>query len=214
MPCFLSKRLEANVECNQWCHWQKVFHLTKLHKDDDNLLTDSFEIAESFNDHFSFIASKLRAKLSSPASPSNLKSKSNSSKISSFIFTPTTVYEVKKIISGIKPKNSCDVDEFPTKLLRHLPFSTLELRAHLFNQSLSTRKYFLVFRVAKVTPIYKHGNAQMVSNYRPISVLSAFSKILEKIVHKRILPFLNQNNISKLQFGFRSTFSTHLACSY
>ena len=46
-------------------------------------------------------------------------------------------------------------------------------------------------------------------------MLSAFSKMLEKIVQKRILSFLNQNNIlSKLQFGFRPTFSTHLACSY
>ena len=110
------------------------------------------------------------------------------------------------------------MDEFPTKLLRYLPSSEsseLELLAHMFNQSLSTGKYFSVFRIAKVTPLYKHGNAQMVLNYRPISVLSAFSKILEKIVHKRILSFLNQNNIlSKLQFGFRPTLSTHLACSY
>ena len=46
-------------------------------------------------------------------------------------------------------------------------------------------------------------------------MLSAFSKILEKIVHKRILSFLNQNNILyKLQFGFKPTFSTQLACSY
>ena len=53
-------------------------------KNDGKLLTASFEIAESFNDHFSSIANKLRAKLSSPPSPTNLKSKSNSSEISSF----------------------------------------------------------------------------------------------------------------------------------
>ena len=85
----------------------------------------------------------------------------------------------------------------------------------MFKQSLSTDKYFSVFRIANVTPIYKHRNAQTVLNYRPISVLSAFSKISEKIVHKRILSFLNQTNIlSKLQFGFRPTFSTQLACSF
>ena len=79
----------------------------------------------------------------------------------------------------------------------------------------SAGKYISVFKVAKVTPIFKYGNAQLVSNYRPISVLSAFSKILEKLVHKGILSFLNQNNISsQLQFGFRPTFSTRLACSY
>ena len=82
----------------------------------------------------------------------------------------------------------------------------------MFNQFLSTGKCISVFEVAKVTPIFKHGNAQLVSNYCPIS---AFSKILEKLVHKRILSFLNQNNIlSQLQFGFRPTFSTQLACSY
>ena len=160
------------------------------------MLTDPIEIAELFNDHFSSIAGKLRAKLNSPPNPMNLNSKSNSSKISSsFFFMPTTAYEVKKMISTIKPKNSCGVDEFPTKLLRYLPSSTLELLTHVFNQSLSTGKYISVFKVAKVTPIFKHGNAQLVSNYRPISVLSAFSKILEKLVHKRILSFLDQNNI-------------------
>ena len=128
---------------------------------------------------------------------------------------PTTAFEVKKMILTIKPKNSCGVDEFPTKLLRYLPSSTLELLTHIFNQSLSTGKYISVFKVAKVTPTFKHRNAQLVSNYRPISVLSAFSKILEKLVHKHILSFLNQNNIlSQLQFGFRPTFSTKLACSY
>ena len=146
----------------------------------------------------------------------NLNSKSNSSKISSsFFFMPTTAYEVKKMISTIKPKNSCGVDEFPTKLLRYLPSSTLKFLTHMFNQSLSTGKHISVFKVAKVTPILKHGNAQLVSNYRPISVLSAFFKILEKLVHKRILSFLNQKNtLSQLQFGFIPTFSTQLACSY
>ena len=128
---------------------------------------------------------------------------------------PAIAYEVKKMISTTKPKNSCGVDEFPTKLLRYLPYSTLELLTYMFNQSLSTGKYISVFKVAKVTPIFEHGNTQLVSNYRPISVLSAFSKILEKLVHKRILSFLNQNNnLSQLQFGFRPTFLTQLACSY
>ena len=185
-------------------------------KHNDKLITDPIEIAELFNDHFSSIASKLRAKLNSPPNPMNLNFKSNSSKISSsFFFMLTTAYEVKKMISTTKPKNSCGVDEFPTKLLRYLSSSTHELLTHMFNQSLSTGKYISVFKVAKVTPIFKHGNTQLVSNYRPISVLSAFSKILEKLVHIRILSFLNQNNIlSQLQFGFRPTFSIQLACSY
>ena len=53
-------------------------------KHKDKLLTDPIEIAELFNDHFSSIASKLRAELNSPPNPMNLNSKSNSSEISSF----------------------------------------------------------------------------------------------------------------------------------
>ena len=130
-------------------------------------------------------------------------------------FTPTTTYEIKKQILTIKPKKSCGVDEFPSKLLRFLPKSTLNLLAHIFNQSFFVGKYISVFKVAKVTPMFKKGNAQIVSNYRPISVLSAFSKILEKLIHKRILSFLNLNKVlSELQFGFRPSLSTQLACSY
>ena len=56
-------------------------------KHNDKLLTDPIEIAELFNDHFSSIVSKLRAKLNSPPNPTNLNSKSNSSKISSSFFS-------------------------------------------------------------------------------------------------------------------------------
>ena len=55
-------------------------------KHNDQLLTDPIEIAELFNDHFSFIASNFRAKLNSPPNPTNLNSKSNSSKIFSSFF--------------------------------------------------------------------------------------------------------------------------------
>ena len=72
-----------------------------------------------------------------------------------------------------------------------------------------------VFKVAKVTPVLKKGNAQIVFNYRPISVLRTFSKILEKLIYKRILSFFNQNKaLTKLQFGFRPSLSTQLACFY
>ena len=76
-------------------------------------------------------------------------------------------------------------------------------------------KYISVFKVAEVTPVFTKGNAQIVFNYRPISVLSALSKILEKLIHKRVLSFLNLNKVlSKLQFGFKPSLSTQLSCSY
>ena len=52
----------------------------------------------------------------------------------------------------------------------------------------------------------------MVSNYRPISLLSKFSKILERLIYVRLLEFLNKHKIlNKLQFGFRNMHSTFMA---
>ena len=65
------------------------------------------------------------------------------------------------------------------------------------------------FKIAKVIPIYKAGEKNSMDNYRPISLLSVFSKIMEKIVASRLLSFLDTNGIlSKWQFGFRSGHST------
>ena len=60
-------------------------------------------------------------------------------------------------------------------------------------------------KIARVVPIHKGGSKTVVSNYRPISLLSAFSKIFEKLVHNRVYNFLQQNeSLYDMQFGFRA----------
>lgn len=67
-------------------------------------------------------------------------------------------------------------------------------------------------KIAKIIPVYKSDDKKIVSNYRPISVLPAFSKILEKLVYNRLLDFINQHNLlSKDQYGFRKNISTSMA---
>ena len=63
--------------------------------------------------------------------------------------------------------------------------------------------------VAKVVPTFKSGSSQDINNYRPISLLSLFSKIIEKIVHQRLYLFLQENDIIyKSQYGFQKNKST------
>lgn len=58
-------------------------------------------------------------------------------------------------------------------------------------------------------PLYKTGNKENISNYRPISMLCNFSKIFEKIVKTRLITFLEKNKLlSNNQFGFRPGKST------
>ena len=67
-------------------------------------------------------------------------------------------------------------------------------------------------KIARVTPIHKKGNKNDVNNFRPISVLPFFSKILEKCMYKRLDEFLSKHNILlKNQFGFRHGHSTATA---
>ena len=69
----------------------------------------------------------------------------------------------------------------------------------------------LQFKIAKVIPIHKAGDKDLMDNYRPISLLSTFSKIIEKIAATRITFFIEENNIlSKWQFGF-SGWSLHVS---
>ena len=64
-------------------------------------------------------------------------------------------------------------------------------------------------KLAKIVPIFKNGNTKLFNNYRPISILPAFSNILEKIVCNRLLHFLERKNILyKHQYGFRKSHNT------
>ena len=64
-------------------------------------------------------------------------------------------------------------------------------------------------KIARVIPLFKSGNRNLMSNYRPISILPTLSKIFEKLIHVRIYQFLDENQVLyNYQFGFRKAHST------
>ena len=64
-------------------------------------------------------------------------------------------------------------------------------------------------KIAKIVPIHKSGNKKILNNYRPISILPAFSKLLEKLVCNRLVQFIeNKNLLYQHQYGFREKHST------
>ena len=67
-------------------------------------------------------------------------------------------------------------------------------------------------KIARITPIYKGGDKENAVNYRPISVLPRFSKLLERIVYKRLYLYSTENNLLyNKQFGFQKGHSTNHA---
>ena len=75
----------------------------------------------------------------------------------------------------------------------------------ILNQSLSSGKVPNLMKIARVIPIFKKGQKDLVNNYRPISLLTSFSKILERLVYKRTLKiFISCKILTDTQIiGFR-----------
>ena len=173
----------------------------------DVLMSEPVEIANSFNDHFSTIAKKLIDKL--PSSPNKFTDYLPPPNSSSMFMSPSNIIEIKRLINQLKPKLSAGIDQILLIVLGYLPENVLHALTYIFNQSLCQGKFISIFKQAKIIPVFKKGNPKNVLNYRPISLLSFLSKILEKIVCSRLHSFVNMNNsLSSQQFGFRHKHST------
>ena len=81
--------------------------------------------------------------------------------------------------------------------------------AHIFNQSLLTGTVPDNMKISKIVPLFKSGNKKILNNYRPISILPAFSKLSEKLVCNRLVNFLETHGLLyKHQYGFRQNNTT------
>ena len=127
----------------------------------------------------------------------------------SFFLSPVIPDDIIKHARLLKPKLSQGHDNISNKLTKATIDEIAVPLAHIFNLSFSTGEVPKSMKLAKIVPIFKSGNNQILNNYRPISLLPSFSKLLEKIVHKQLISFLNNNNILYgNQYGFREKHST------
>ena len=106
-------------------------------------------------------------------------------------------------------KKTCDITGISVWLLQKIITSISVPLTHIFSTSFSMGIVPQQLKTAKVIPVFKSGWKDSMDNYRPISLLSCFSKILEKIVCSRLTSFLDTNNlITSSQYGFRKNHST------
>ena len=83
---------------------------------------------------------------------------------------------------------------------------------HICNLSILHGIFPNQLKIAKVIPLFKGGDCMYIVNYRPVSVLPVFSKVLEKLMYERLLHFIDKIELLySLQFGFRKDHSTSLA---
>ena len=129
----------------------------------------------------------------------------------SMFFSPFTAIEVIAEIGGMRNKNSNE--DIPISFLKLMPAKFGDLLAEMFNMCFESGYYPDSLKIARVIPVHKGGSRELINNYRPISLLPSLNKIFERLIYKRIVNFLNSNNLlSDSQFGFRCHRNTEQAC--
>ena len=126
----------------------------------------------------------------------------------SLFLTPVTEIEVKDIISILNPSKSVGPNSIPIELLKVIGSSISPLLGLLVNQSFQSGTFPNKLKIARVISLFKKGNPELPSNYRPISLLPIFSKIFEKLMYRRLYRFLEIHKVLySLQFGFQENHS-------
>ena len=171
--------------------------------------TDNTDIANNFNIYFTTVGNTLAANLPQTDNDPIELIESNPD---NFFCIPTTPAEINNIILHSKSKKSTGFDNIDSYIVKQIAPQIVNQLANIFNKSFLTGIVPSKLKIAKVIPLYKTKDPALFSNYRPISLLPFFSKILERLMYNRLYNFLTEHNILSMnQFGFRKNYSTFLA---
>lgn len=170
-------------------------------------IKDKNKIADAFNKHFTSIASKIKNDITPTDKPPDeyleeLDLDFNLPEISHL--------HVISAFGKLKDKSSSDFMNISSSFIKHVINEISKPLGHIFNRSFITGIIPDKLKISKISPIYKrNGEISDMNNFRPISLISIFSKILEKIVALYLRDFLTSNNIiDEYQFGFQENNST------
>ena len=182
----------------------------------DRLIGDPRKVANNFNEHFAKIGSKIGNKIPHVSSSfrdyvtkrnRNGKPFINPNSVS-FFLSPITPGEIELIINCLNTSKSSWPSSIPISILKRFNLFLSVWLDKLINLSFVSGSFSDVLKIAQFTPILKKGSKLNCVNYRPISLLSVFSKMFEKLIYSRIYSFLVKNNlIFSKQFGFRSGYA-------
>ena len=181
---------------------KKIIHKTKT-------ITDVHLIANHFNSYFTEIGPNLANKIEkSSINFEGYIKKCNSIQPEH----PLSINELKDAFFSLGINKSPGFDGISFTVLKNCFGALHKPLLHVFNLSIVKGIFPDDLKIARVTPVFKGGDEKDLENYRPISVLPCFSKILERIMYNRLYNHLMKNNIlySK-QFGFQKGHSTEHA---
>jgi len=144
------------------------------------------EIASTFIDYFPTVADTVIGNFKKGdndskdnVDPSNHLITNFNKTFSRINWKYATTYEINKILKSLKPRNSCEYDEIPIKILKlSAPLINSPLN-YICNQSLSSGAFPERLKCTIIKPVYKKGDKILTTNYRPIPLLTSFLRYLK-----------------------------------
>ena len=186
---------------------------TSLKLNGTEILNDPQSIANRMNHHFVQKGPTLASKL--PHSNRNILQSMGPRNPHTMNFAKTSTTEVVDLGNALNDKMATGSDDIPSILIKWSLYILAPILADIFNVFVELGIYPEILKTAKVTPLHKKGDKDLVENFRAISILSQINKIFEKLIHARLTTFLNEHNIlSNNQFGFRKGHNTSHAINH
>ena len=196
---------------NNLLHRQRKLKLSDIFLNvNGNLFTDQTIVVEKMNNYFINVADKLAQKIPKPNTQFQdyLKNPNEHS----IYLTEIVPHEIDEIIHDLGSNKSGDLYGITSNIVKLGGPVLTQILTLLFNKSLDQGVFPRPLKNAKVVPIHKGDSIFEMSNYRPISLLPIFSKILEKLMYSRTIDFVKKHNILyENQFGFQKGMSTEFA---
>ena len=176
----------------------------------DRKINSPEELAEAFNNYFINIGPSLAHEMALSSVSFESFVKPSHSELPEF--RTVTNANVQKILEGLSLAKATGIDNISGKILKVAALAISPSLTYIINHAIISCCFPDDWKVARVLPLHKKGPRNLPDNYRPISILPAISKIMERILYDQLYDYLSANDIlCERQFGFRRLHSTSSA---
>jgi len=173
---------------------------------DGRRVTQGCDVAEHFNSFFCNVAVNINRTI--PVTAICPLQYLGERVPNSMFALPASTSDVISIVDSLQNK-SCHLSDVPVFIYKKCSDLISPIICRLFNLSLETGVFPMILKAATIIPIHKSGDATLVNNYRPISMIPILAKIFEKLMLRKLMSFIKCNKlIADNQFGFKKNCST------
>jgi hypothetical protein len=168
-------------------------------------IMEPVKMANAFNDYY---INSVKSNYNDELKPNYFRNNQHNS----MFLSPVSTFDIIKIIKSLKNTNSVGHDEVSTKVIKNVANIIAPILCHITNQCIEKGVFPNRLKLTIIIPLFKKDDKKLLKNYRPIALISIFSKILENVISGKLYNYFEMNNLfTNSQYGFRKNRSINLA---